>query len=134
MRLVWATRGRSWGFRFLIDGDYSDPLPTYERAFAGTEGESSVCRHAGTLVALRFPDPLGRRDEAGRVIPHDLVLHQPLADDVRSIEDGQRLVWPLLADAFARVWDLPRPPSPTEIQRALERDPDGSRNVDMADG
>lgn len=116
MNLVWATRGRSWGFRFLLDGGYSDPLPVYERAFAGTEGESILCRRVNAHVALRFPDPRGRRDQAGRLIPHDIVVLPPLADDVRSVEDGRRLVWPLLADTFARVWELPGPPSPADIQ------------------
>ena len=32
--LIWATRGRTWGFRFLLDGGQADPLTTYERAFA----------------------------------------------------------------------------------------------------
>lgn len=123
MRLVWATRGRSWGFRFLLDGGYADPLPIYDRAFAGTEGEQAICRRAGTHVALRLPDPLGRSDEAGRIIPHDIVVQQPLADDVRSVEDGQRLVWPRLADVFAGVWDRPRPPSPADIRKILAIDP-----------
>lgn len=114
MNLIWATRGLSWGFRFLLDGGYADPLPVYERAFEGTEGESTLCR-CKELVALRFPDPEGRRDEAGRVIPHDIVVLPPLADDVRSVEDGQRLVWPLLAPTFGRVWDLPRAPSSADI-------------------
>lgn len=115
MNLIWATRGRAWGFRFLLDGGFTDPLPVYERAFAGTEGESTLCRRVDAQVALRFPDPRGRRDQAGRLIPHDIVVLQPLADHVRSVEDGQRLVWPLVADTFARVWDLPRPPSLADI-------------------
>jgi hypothetical protein len=117
--LVWATRGRSWGFRFLLDGGFADPLQSYERAFAGTVGESTVCRRVGTQVALRFPDPLGRRDEAGRVIPHDIVVLSPLADDVRSVEDGRRLIWPRLADVFAGVWERPKSPSASDIQKAL---------------
>jgi len=115
MRLVWATRGRSWGFRFLLDGGYPDPLPIYDRAFAGTEGEQTVCRPVGTHVALRFPDPLGRRDKSGRAIPHDIVVLPPLAAEVRSLEDGQRLVWSTLADTYDRVWNLPGPPSPADI-------------------
>lgn len=115
MRLIWATRGRSWGFRFLLDGGYPDPLPTYESAFAGTEGEPTVCRRVDGHVALRFLDPLGRRDKAGRVIPHDIVVLPPLADEVHSLEDGRRLIWPRLAGAFDRVWDLPRPPSRDEV-------------------
>lgn len=119
MTLIWATRGRSWGFRFLLDGGYADPLPAYERAFAGTESEPTVCRRVGKYVALRFSDPLGRRDAAGRVIPHDIVVFPALADEVHSIEDGQQLVWPLLAGTFDRVWDLPRPPSRADVLRFL---------------
>lgn len=52
-------------------------------------------------------------------VPHDIVVAPPLADDVRSVEDGERLVWPLLAETFARVWELPRPPSPGDIQGSL---------------
>lgn len=133
MRLVWATRGRSWGFRFILDGGYPDPLPTYDHAFAGTEGEMTVCRRAGVHVALRFPDPRGRRDEAGRVIPHDIVVHAPLAVEVRSVKDGQLLVWPRLAEAYASIWELPRPPSPAAIQRAFSNDPGGLGTSDADD-
>jgi hypothetical protein len=63
------------------------------------------------MVALRFPDPLRRQDLAGRVIPHELVVFRPLADEIDSVEDGLRLVWPIIAEEFARVWELPKPPS-----------------------
>jgi hypothetical protein len=119
VNLVWATRGRTWGFRFLLNGGYSDPLPAYERAFAGTEGDSTTCQHVGGHVALRFPDPQERRDTSGRTIPHDVVVLPPIAHEIRSVEDGQRLIWPLLADAFARLWDLPEPPSPDAVMKAF---------------
>jgi hypothetical protein len=119
VNLVWATRGRAWGFRFLLDGGYPDPLPAYERAFGGTEGDSIVCRHVGGHVALRFPDPQERRDAAGRTVPHDVVVLPPMAHEIHTAEDGQRLVWPFLADAFAQLWDLPEPPSPDEVTRAF---------------
>lgn len=123
MRLIWATRGREWGFRFLLDGGFPDPLPAYERAFAGTEGETATYRRAGAQVALRFPDPEGRRDRAGRIIPHDFVVQLPLAHNVHSVEDGQRQVWPLLAATFERLWDEPRPPSLADVKDALSADP-----------
>lgn len=111
MRIVWATRGRSWGFRFLLDGGHADPLPAYDRAFAGTEGETTVCRRVGPLLALRFPDPEGRQDQAGRAIPHDVVVEGASANAVHSLDDGVRLVWPLLAESFEQVWETPRPPA-----------------------
>ena len=64
------------------------------------------------MVALRVPDPLGRQDRAGRVIPHHFVVLPPLADEIDSVEDGLRLVWPVVADQFERVWELSQPPPP----------------------
>ena len=122
MNLVWATRGRSWGFRFLRDGGFPDPLPVYDRAFAGTEGESRTCRRVDTQVALRFPDPAGRSDEVGRTIPHDIVVLPPFANEILSIDDGQRIIWPLLADAFAILWDQRTPPSAADIRVAFGED------------
>lgn len=113
MSLIWATRGRIWGFRFLLDGGFEDPLLEYDTAFSGVEDAPEVCRRVGEKVALRFPDPLGRKDTAGRVIPHEFVVFGSLADEVDSVEDGLRLVWhqPRVAAEFARIWKLPAPPS-----------------------
>lgn len=117
MRLIWATRGRTWGFRFLRDGGFEDPLPVYEAAFSEVQDKSEAwCRVPETvalpaMVALRFPDPSGRRDHAGRVIPHDFVVLQPLADEINSVKDGLSLVWPRVAGEFEEIWKLPKPPS-----------------------
>lgn len=87
MRFIWATRGKDWGFTFLRDGDLTDPLPTYEAAFEGTDP---------TLTALRFHDPEGRTDRAGRVIEHDFVFVDALEAHT------QDEVWPLVAEEYAR--------------------------------
>lgn len=116
MSLIWATRGRVWGFRFLRNDACGDPLTLYEPAFSGLEGTSEACRRvagAGSqpeMVALRFPDPGERRDRAGRVIPHDFVVFGRLAVGVDSVDDGLQRIWPLVADDFERVWELPQPP------------------------
>ncbi|QGF22600.1 hypothetical protein [Raineyella fluvialis] len=118
--LIWATRGRSWGFRFLLFGGYSDPLSAYERAFAGIEDDVEVSRRAEERVALRFLDPLNRVDAAGRIIPHDFVVWGPLADDIHSVEDGIQKVWPLVVDVYARVWMNEKAPVAKEIQSAID--------------
>lgn len=110
MSLVWATRGRDWGFRFLLDGGLADPLPLYETAFAGIGEEPEAWRRDRKTVALRLPDPLGRRDAAGRIIPHEFVATGPSADGIHSAEDGRRLIWPLVAERYAEIWELPQPP------------------------
>jgi hypothetical protein len=109
MTLIWATRGLTWGFRFLRDGGRNDPLSAYEIAFAGLENEREVCRRLGSRVALRFEDPLARKDLAGRIIPHDFVVFAPLAAQIDSIEDGLKVVWPLVADEYAKDWQEPKP-------------------------
>ena len=105
MSFIWASRGRSWGFRFLRTAGNPDPLPLYETAFSGVEDMPQVWRRNGDLVALRLSDPEGRCDQAGRVIPHDFVVFASLASRVHSTEDGHQEVWPLVADRFAEVWD-----------------------------
>lgn len=113
--LIWATRGRSWGFRFLTDGGLPDPLLDYERIFANLVGERTAWRRTSGKVALRFPDPLGRRDAAGRVIPHEFVVYGDLASQIGSVDDGLQRVWPRVAEAYARVWDAEAPPSATDL-------------------
>ena len=124
-RLIWATCGRSWGFRFLLTGELPDPLPVYDRVFAGLEDEPAAWRRAAGKVALRFPDPLGRKDAAGRVIPHEFVVSGDLADRIESVEDGLELVWPRVEVTYARVWDAKRPPAPADLGIADRNVPHG---------
>ncbi|MFG1627082.1 hypothetical protein [Kribbella sp. NPDC049227] len=112
---IWATRGRSWGFRFLLNGGRPDPLLDYERSFAGLVDEPTMWRRAAGRVALRFPDPSGRKDAAGRVIPHEFVVFGDLAAAIESVEDGLQQIWPLVAGAYARVWDAKGPPSVADL-------------------
>lgn len=114
MKLIWATRGRMWGFRFLRSGGFPDPLIPYETAFADLSGVAEGISRREDRVALRFTDPEGRTDRAGRIIPHDFVVFDELADQVRSVADGLAKVWPLVADDYARVWGLSEPPQPLD--------------------
>ncbi len=114
--LIWATRGRTWGFRFLLDGGLSDPLLEYERIVAHLGDDPRACSRVASKVALRFPDPLGRRDLAGRVIPHDFVVSGDVANDIHSVKDGLQQVWPLVEAAYARVWDAEAPPTTAELR------------------
>jgi hypothetical protein len=105
MSLIWATRGRTWGFRFLRDGGLADPLPAYDAAFAGVDAGPSAFHRVETTVAVRFPDPSGRKDASGRLIPHELVLFPPLSDQIDSVGDALERIWPLVAEEYEMVWD-----------------------------
>lgn len=111
MSLIWATRGRTWGFRFLCGGGYPDPLVEYDKAFSGVGDDTRAYCRSGSVVALRFPDPEGRRDSAGRVIPHEFVVQGPVVQTIKSVGDGLDVVWPLVADIYEGVWDSPGPPA-----------------------
>lgn len=113
MRLIWATRGRDWGFQFRHTGGFADPLPEYDKVFSGLEG-TTFCRRVEDKVALRFPDPEGRKDAAGRVIPHDFVVFPPEATQVATVEDGLGLVWSEVKDEYAEMWGVSKPPPPTD--------------------
>lgn len=114
MKLIWATRGRTWGFRFLRDGGFTDPLVEYEKFFSRIEAGPEAWLRNGGNVAFRFPDPSQRQDFAGRVIPHEFVIFGSDADGIDSASVGQERIWPLLAEEFALIWDLPEPPQRTE--------------------
>ena len=114
--LIWATRGRSWGFRFLLDGGLPDPLLEYERAFAGVPDEQSAYHRQDGKVALRFPDPEGRRDTAGRLIPHEFLASGTLAESINSLDDALHTIWPLVASTYARIWDTDHTPTPTDLR------------------
>jgi hypothetical protein len=103
---IWATRGHEWGFRFLRDGGYSDPLPVYEAAFSGVEEEREVCRQINGLLVLRFSDPDGRRDRAGRPISHDFVI-RPNTTGLPALEKARSLAWESVRQEYAQRWAAP---------------------------
>ncbi|HJB10169.1 MAG TPA: hypothetical protein H9786_06510 [Candidatus Brachybacterium merdavium] len=110
MSLLWAARGRTWGFRFLRTAGHADPLPVYEDAFCGLDDQPEVCRRTGCQVALRLPDPEGRKDQSGRLIIHEFVIEGSAAQGVETPEDGRKRIWPLVAAEYAEVYDSPTAP------------------------
>lgn len=113
MTFIWVARGKDWGFRFLRDGGFEDPLPEFEAVLNSAELAPDELSHCRDKIALRLRDPERRADASGRPIVHDFVLYGELADRVHSVEDGLAVVWPLVADEYARVWSLPEPPPDT---------------------
>ena len=46
-----------------------------------------------------------------------------LADEIESVDDGLQQVWPLVAEAYAGVWDTERPPSVADLRLTAENKP-----------
>lgn len=114
--LIWATRGHSWGFRFLFDAGFDDPLREYEQAFTGLSDAPTAWRRDGKRVALRFPDPEGRRDSSGRVIPHEFVLFGEVADAIGSVDEGLEEIWPLVDRVYDRIWNADTAPNAEDLR------------------
>ncbi len=110
MTFIWAARGRTWGFRFLLDAGLDDPRAEYLRRFADVENTMPAYRRDGDVVIARFADPLARRDTAGRVIPHEFIAFTPTSDTISSLDDAVRQLWPKVERSFDLIWDRPEPP------------------------
>lgn len=102
---IWATRGHRWGFRFLRDGGYADPLPVYETAFAGVAEQREVAKRVGDTLVLRFPDPERRQDQARRVISHDFVIRSRGAAELPDLADAARIAWDSVSAEYDQLWD-----------------------------
>lgn len=116
-RLIWATRGQGWGFRFLLGAGLDDPLTEYETAFGGDVDSAEAFHRSADVVAVRFPDPLQRRDAAGRVIPHEIVAFGEDAREIDSLDAGISRLWPRVSGIYARIWDVESPPTRRVIER-----------------
>lgn len=111
MSYIWATRGQAWGFRFMNDGGFADPLPAYEAAFVSVGPGAHAFARCADHVALRFPDPEHRRDSSGRIIPHEFVVFSPLAEQLESAHEARRIMWSRVSATFDEVWCADTAPS-----------------------
>lgn len=106
---IWATRGRDWGFRFLRNGGYTDPLLVYEAAFDGVAEQRTVIRRVGDVLAIRFPDPDGREDHSRRPISHDFVIRATASSPLPDITIAARVAWETVADEYDGIWHAEAP-------------------------
>ncbi|MBC9954618.1 hypothetical protein ICM05_08165 [Leucobacter sp. cx-42] len=109
MKIIWATRGKTWGFKFLRADGCADPLPAFEQAFRGApaSGDFFARTNDNTGFMFRLMDPRGRTDRSGRVIPHEIIVFGDPAETVQSLDDALREIWPELSVQYDAVWDMP---------------------------
>lgn len=106
--VVHASRGHAVGFKFLKSGGLSDAFQEYERAgFTGHESGEVFLRYGVNKekVAARFLDPQGRKDLAGRTIPHDVFVPAALAKGLNSLADVKDVIWPLLQPDYDEFYN-----------------------------
>lgn len=107
MSVIWVTRGESWGFRFLHDGGIPNALEIYESVFEGSEGLPSVFQTRYDTIAIRFADPLGRKDRSGRPIPHDFVVSGEDAEKLTSFDVARAVLWKRVKAEYEVLWNQP---------------------------
>jgi hypothetical protein len=117
MNVIWATRGKTWGFRFLLSGRQTHALALYEEAFAGVDSSPEVFQRRAGVLAVRFADPEGRKDRSGRLIPHEFVVLPPESQAMENFRDAQIALWKHVGARYAEVWDLPSGPSRSDVDR-----------------
>lgn len=105
--IIHATRGKNRGFSFRQSGGLIDPLPELTIHDDGNSAPPSFSRYGdrNEKVFGFFLDPEGRKDRAGRVIPHTVILPEHLSAGVHNAEDLQRVAWPLIKDDFDKFYD-----------------------------
>ena len=111
MNFLWSTRGKTWGFRFLHTAGLANPLAVYEDAFAGTEGAPETFTRRDQTLAVRFPDPDGRTDRAGRVIPQEFVVLAPDHAVFKDADAARQALWDVVREPYAAVWGQSSPPT-----------------------
>ncbi len=95
--IIWLTRGKKWGFRFLSTGPLSndEAMVVYDQIFADNDAVPYAVHgkiYKGSCakyyyVALRFYDDISKRcDESGRRIIHEIVVVTPFANGIIQID------------------------------------------------
>lgn len=94
--VIHGSRGKDVGFRFIKRGGVPDPMTEYMQAFDGHTGGDAFKRFGDGKIAARFSDPEGRKDFAGRTIPHEVIIPKSMADGVNNLDDVVKKFWPTL--------------------------------------
>jgi hypothetical protein len=146
--LLWSTRGRSWGFRFLhlpegrLAGEDWDAV--YQRVFANNDHVPARFRgsmrmrdgRAVAYVAARFfDDKEVWKDAAGRTVPHEMLLVVE-TDEAEAIAatDWPATLMDHVRDTYKGVFDLDAGslPRTTELPYAIRLETSGQINPSRA--
>ena len=106
--LIFATRTRGQGISFVRKGNLPDPLLEYDRGFGSDSGEKNVFRRYGDnneKIAVSFDDPDGRKDHAGRVIPHEVIIPKSMSAGINTHAEAVAKAWSILGPKYSEDYD-----------------------------
>lgn len=95
------SRGKNNGFRFYNDGQSPSPLSEYDKGFDGQQESHSHFKKYDGKVAATFLDPEGRKDRAGRPIPHQVIVPKSMADGINNVDDVVAKIWPIIKEDYS---------------------------------
>lgn len=106
--MIHVSRGRMVGYSFLRNGGMKDAVTEMDAAGFGQGRAAGWFKRYGKdgeKVAAVFADPLGRKDHAGRMVLHDIVLPKEMAKNVNNADEVRDLVWPNIKDLFSAFYN-----------------------------
>lgn len=101
--IVHSSRGKNRGFTFPQHGGLTDPLREYDDSGLTRDlSDKAFLRYGknNEKIAARFLDPEGRKDAAGRIIPHEVILPESMARGVNTHDEAVAKAWPLIKDIY----------------------------------
>ncbi len=108
--VIHASKGKGReGFKFLKKGGLIDPLQEFEKGFgqhaSPNPGEFLRYGAKAEKLAVAFLDPLGRKDAAGRVIPHEVILPAHHAEGINTYADAVKKAWSLVGHDYNKYFE-----------------------------
>jgi hypothetical protein len=99
--IVFYSRGKNKGLRFMQNGGTPTPLAEFGKGFQGDYDQPMDYFHKYEgKIAVVLKDPEGRKDHAGRYIPHNLIIPKSMAPGIDNIDDVVEKIWPKLKDIY----------------------------------
>lgn len=106
--IVHASRTKNKGFTFPGRGGLSDPFIEWEKAGFKSNVNVVGTRRYGERnekIAASFPDPLGRKDRAGRPINHEVMIPEEVAKNIHNLDDVPNIAWSMIKDTYNALYD-----------------------------
>lgn len=99
--ILHVSHGKKSVFTFYKRGGLQDPLSEYEKVFGTNEFQHNMFKRLNDgRVAASFRDPHNRKDHAGRMVEHQIIVPKSLSGKLNTITDVIQHIWPKLQDTY----------------------------------
>lgn len=99
--IAFFSKPKNRGFQIFNDGNHPKPLSLLDEVFGTKQDVRDELIDSPYGLGVTLSDPQGRKDRAGRTIPHVIIIPNSMRSDIRSVQDVQDKIWPLLEESYA---------------------------------